>query len=67
MKRTSRKEGTKIKHNSALKKDIGLRFKRFRQSLGKSQKQLADFGKLEEMKKIAKDEIKEWIPMTEIL
>jgi transcriptional regulator with XRE-family HTH domain len=41
MEKTGRKE-TKIKHDSELKKEIGLRFKRFRQTIKKSQKQLAD-------------------------
>ena len=42
MKKTRRKESSKIKHDSELKKEIGHRFKRFRQTIKKSQKQLAD-------------------------
>ncbi|NIM12545.1 MAG: helix-turn-helix domain-containing protein [Candidatus Aminicenantes bacterium] len=42
MKKTRRKESSKIKHDSALKKEIGRRFKRFRHKIKKSQKQLAD-------------------------
>jgi transcriptional regulator with XRE-family HTH domain len=42
MKKMKRKSSSKINHESALKKEIGLRFKRFRQTIKKSQKQLAD-------------------------
>jgi transcriptional regulator with XRE-family HTH domain len=42
MEKAGRKKSSKIKHDSALKQEIGRRFKRFRHKIKKSQKQLAD-------------------------